>query len=122
MAFLDRFRRRRPEVRTEPRIEFLGEQDGPPERLLKASLAEELARVPRISAAYLARVGYQPQGQPGVALCIAGQRDDPALVDRLGQRFGAIFGSRAALDILFLTAEQEVEVRRVCTAFYPQAV
>jgi hypothetical protein len=120
MGFLDRFRRRAPEARMERRIEFLGEQDGPPERELKASIVEELTRVPAISRAYLARVGYQPQGRPAVALCLAGTlRDDPALVKRISDRFGAMFGQGAALDIVFLTREQEADVARVCGAFYP---
>jgi len=120
MGFLDRFRRQAPETRTEPRIEFLGEQDGPPERELKASIIEELTGVPAVARAYLARVGYQPQGKAGVALCLAGvKRDDAALVKRIGERFGAIFGQAAALDILFLTPEQEADVARVCAAFYP---
>jgi hypothetical protein len=71
MGLFDRFRRRAAEARTEPRVEFLGEQDGPPERKLKASIVEELTGVPAISRAYLARVGYQPQGRPAVALCLA---------------------------------------------------
>ena len=120
MGFLDRFRRRTPEVRTEPRIEFLAEQDGPPERELKASLIEELRGASAISRAYLARVGYQPVGRAGVALCLAGaRRDDPALVKRIGERFAAIFGQGNVLDIVFLSAEQEAEVARVCGAFYP---
>ena len=40
------FGRRPTEVRSEPRVEFLGEQDGPVERKLKEALALELAQFP----------------------------------------------------------------------------
>jgi len=46
---------------SEPRLEFLGEQDGEAERALKAVLAKELATFPGVKRAYLARVGFGPE-------------------------------------------------------------
>src|SRR5207237_786342 len=55
MRFPNMLRSRAPEVRSEPRVEFLGEQDGPPERALKSALTEIFARRSQPVRAYLAR-------------------------------------------------------------------
>ena len=123
MRFRDIFGSRAPEERSEPRIEFLGEQDGPPERALKSALTETLARLPHSVRGYLARVGFQPDNENAVALCLAGfHRPDTALVDDVNAAFSRMFGTGAALDIIFISAEQEADLRRVCTSFYDRAV
>ena len=43
------FGRRPTEVRSEPRVEFLGEQAGPVEDTLKGALALDLAQFPEIN-------------------------------------------------------------------------
>jgi len=117
------FRSRAPEERSEPRIEFLGEQDGPPERVLKSALTTVLARPRHSVRAYLARVDFQPNTTPTVALCLAGfQQHDAALLRGVHEAFSMMFGTGAALDIIFVTAEQEADLRRVCASFYDRAV
>ena len=117
------FRRSGPESRTEPRIEFLGEQDGPPERELKVVLTAEFAGHAHVMRAYLARVGYHPDAVPAVALCIrssgGGERE---LAGRIAARFAALFARGIPLDILFPSADQEADIQRVCAPFYPPAV
>lgn len=104
--------------RRERRVEFLGEQDGPPERELKALLQKELRRFPTVRRAYLARVGFAPDAAVSVALCIApSSKDDQAIVQTVSRVFGAYFASEAHLDIVFLDAEQEEDLRRVCGSF-----
>ena len=108
--------------RREGRIEFLGEQSGSVEDTLKRDLMLEFATRPDIRRAYLAQVGFQPQSETSVALCIVSARpDDKSLVLRVGEIVRRRFAKDAALDIIFLTAEQEADVARVCPPFYTTA-
>jgi len=121
MGLLDAWSRRATE-RREGRVEFLGEQSGEIEDTLKRELLLEFVTRPDIQSAYLARIGFQPQGEGSVALCIASARpDDKSLVLRVGEIFRRRFARKAALDILFLTPEQESDVARVCQPFYRRA-
>ena len=123
MGLLDRLRRRTPKARRELRVEFLGEQDGVAERELKSALTPILAAHATIARAYLARVGFQPQEEVSVALCLAGPRDPaPGLLRDIQACFGTLFRAGAALDILALSAEQESDAKRVCSPFYVRAV
>jgi hypothetical protein len=108
--------------RREGRIEFLGEQSGSVEDTLKRDLMLEFATRPDIRRAYLAKVGFQPQTEPSAALCIVSARpDDKSLVLRVGEIFRRRFAKDAVLDVIFLTAEQEADVSRVCPPFYTTA-
>ena len=105
--------------RQESRVEFLGEQDGPPERLLKADLATTLGRYRAIRRAYLARVGFQPEAMVSVALCVApATAEDTSVVRSVGEIFSRHAGPAAHLDVVFVTDEQEVDLRRVCRPFF----
>jgi hypothetical protein len=55
-------------------VNFLAEQDGPPERDLKRMLADTFARLGSVKAAYLARVDYGRPSEHHVALCIVTKR------------------------------------------------
>ncbi len=57
MSFLNPLRKKSEEVRV-GEIRFLGEQDGPPERLLKEKLADFFRRDGSVSRAYLAKVDF----------------------------------------------------------------
>jgi len=117
------FGRRPTEVRSEPRLEFLGEQDGPVEGKLKGALALDLAQFPEVTRAYLARVGFQPANKTSVALCVRSSGgNEEAIVKRVSARFAEVFNKTVFLDVLFLTSQQEVDLKRVCSAFYPTAV
>ena len=118
MGLLDEWSRRAME-RREGRVEFLGEQSGSVEDLLRRDLIFEFATRPDIRRAYLARVGFQPDTETSVAVCIVSKRpDDRSLVIRIGDIFRRRFGKDAVLDVLFLTADQEADVGRVCRPFY----
>lgn len=106
------------EIRRQPIIRFLGEQDGDPERHLKAALIETFGEYPKLERAYLARVAYGESEAFEVALCLSGD-EDRALVETVGARFSEIFAGAEHLDILFLNQRQESELRRVCEPFYP---
>lgn len=113
---------RRPEVRSEQRVEFLGEQDGPVEGKLKSVLASEFTQFPQVAKAYLARVGFQPENKTIVALCVRSSGgNEEQIVQRVGARFAEIFNKQVFLDVLFLTSQQEVDLKRVCSAFYTKS-
>lgn len=104
-----------------PEIQFLGEQDGPPERLLKKRLSAVFVFHRQLERAYLAQVRYADES--GVALClrcVGGQ--NPQLAEVVGEVFGSIFGAHEHLDILFVSENQEAVLRRVCRPFYSAAV
>ncbi len=101
-----------------PEVQFLGEQDGKPERLLKGRLAESLKYRGEVQRAYLAQVISGDQA--GVALCIKARHGaaDANLVREVGSIFASIFAKQAHLDILFLSESQEAALRDVCAPFY----
>jgi hypothetical protein len=54
-----------------------------------------------------------------VALCIAGKVENPeAIAAAVGNTFKALAPSETFLDVLFVRADQEVDLRRVCPPFY----
>jgi len=92
MSILDGWGRR-VVARREGRVEFLGEKSGQIEDGLKKALILEFATRPDIKRAYLANVGFQPQNERSVALCILSQNpDDQLLVLRIGDIFRRQFG------------------------------
>jgi hypothetical protein len=120
MSLFDRPSRGPAPYRIEGRVEFLYEQDGPPEQILKAALIQELRKWSSVRRAYLARVGFRPGDTPTVALCLMGPgRDETALVERVGEIVHNMLPRSVFLDVLFLSAEQDIEVSSVCRAFYP---
>jgi len=121
MGFLDTWSRRAA-LRREGKVEFLGEQSGKVEDPLKHELILEFLARPDVQRAYLARVSFPPQTESSDALCVVSSRpDDRSLVMRVGEILRRRVGNDTALDILFLTAEQESEVARVCAPFYRSA-
>lgn len=103
-----------------PRVMFVGEQDGPVEREFKQRLVEHFGHDRRVGAAYLARVAYSDATPVLVALCLRaepGQERD--LAENAAQIFSSMFGRHEHLDILFLDAQQETELSKVCPAFIP---
>lgn len=109
-----------PRLRRERRVEFLGQQDGKVERELKSELQHVLRRYPKVARAYLARVGFAPQVQKSVALCLMPRSaEERTIVDEVGALFSDMFSADTHLDILFLTDEEEVDLRRVCDPFFP---
>lgn len=99
------------------KVEFIGEQDGRPEQLLKDRLSPFLQRDRSVEKAYLARVKIGDE--EGVALCIKSQSaPDRKLVGKIGAIFKTIFNAREHLDIIFLNLRQEPELARVCKPFF----
>ena len=107
---------RPPETRTETKVRFVCEQDGVPERELKALLAPELLSR-NVQRAYLARIEYQDPRADEVALCVRGV-EDRGLVQAVADHFAKLFGRAVHLDILFLSESQEQDLARVCSPVY----
>jgi hypothetical protein len=118
MGFLDEWNRRAIERRA-GKVEFLGEQSGLVEESLKRDLIFEFATRPAIQRAYLARVAFPPADMPSVALCIVStQAENGALISRIGDIVRRRFAKDDALDVVFLSAEQELDLQRACRPFY----
>jgi hypothetical protein len=99
-------------------IEFLGEQDGVPERELKGGLSRLLNADPAIMRAYLAIVRYGDSGH-SIALCLASKRSTNLdLANRIGELFREMFKSDECLDILWVSKVQEQVLANVCKPFY----
>ena len=122
MGLLDAWSRRAVS-RREAQVNFLGEQSGLVEDTFKRDLILEFATRPDIRRAYLARVSFQSDAEPAVALCILSKRpDDQSVVTRVGDIARRRFANDAVIDVLFITEEQDADVRRVCRPFYSAAV
>jgi len=101
------------------KVNFLSEQDGTPERELKARLGRVFEANPGLWRAYLARIEYGDGGPQNVALClIAASGLEKEIVEQVASVFRSLFKTEEDLDILFLRPEQEAELSLVCLPFY----
>lgn len=100
-----------------PEIEFLGEQDGLPERMLKERLSAAFVFHRQLDRAYLALVRYADE--TGVALCLScPDGRNQKLAEVVSEVFGSIFGAHERLDIVFVGVDHELALQRVCRPFY----
>lgn len=98
-------------------IQFLREQDGKPERLLKDRLVEYFKQCDEVQKAYLAQISSGDQS--GVALCLKTRHGaDLKIVREIGAVFAGLFVKQEHLDILFLNETLELSLRSVCKPFY----
>jgi len=103
-----------------PTVRFVGEQGGPPERLLKDRLCELFRQDKAITAAYLARADIG-NGSISVVLGLrATGSPDKRVIEKVGSVFASIFAGKEHLDILFLSEAQEAELTQVCRSFFLQ--
>ena len=110
----------RPPVNLTPlKITFVGEQDGRPERDLKSRFTTILRGEVSISRAYLAKADYGDDTGINVVLCVRSSSGEyPTLNPKIGAVFAEMFGSREHLDLLFIRADQEEQLAKVCHPFY----
>jgi hypothetical protein len=104
------------------RVEFLAEQDGPAERVIKQALSVVLDGDPDVAEAYLAQIGYDPSDARSVALCLVSQRPGARQlllgIEAVARRQLA---AGVHLDVLFLSAEQRADLKSVCAPFWIRA-
>jgi len=113
------FSKRPTEELTAHGLTFVGEKDGPPERMLKGKLSELFAGYKNLLMAYLARVRYREANGESVCSClsVSGGPDKP-LVEAIHSLFAQHFNPAVHLDILFLNPKQEEHLAAVCKPFY----
>lgn len=112
---------RKPQEITVPQVRFQCEQDGTPERLLKARLADVFRCERKVLRAYLARADFGSKGEECVVLAVRSYfGPDREIVNEVAAMFASVFGTQEHLDIMFLTDRQEVELVRVCKPFFEQ--
>lgn len=117
LSWFKRSQPKHPQEIRVPSVQFLGEQDGPTEQLLKDRLSEFFKRDRSVLVAYLARV--EVGGQTSVALCLKTQfGPDRGLAEKIGAIFKTIFNAQVHLDIMFPTAAQETKLVKVCRPFF----
>jgi hypothetical protein len=119
MSWLNPKSKKHPQEIHVPKIRFVGEQDGVPERELKSCLVEFFQRDQSIVKAYLAQVAYSQQSPTAVALCLCSQfGPDRGVAEKIGKLFGSMFGGHEHLDIIFLEDQQESDLAKVCPSFF----
>jgi SseB protein C-terminal domain len=110
------------EVLIQPDIQFLGEQDGSPEQTIKARWLPIFSQNTSVQSAFLAIVSFDRAATYHPALCIRSSLgDDSALIEKLAAAFKEVFAGSQMLDIMFVTNEQEAQIRKVCRPFYEMA-
>jgi hypothetical protein len=98
---------------------FLSEQDGPAEQVLKRCLSDYLRCVPGVEQAYLVKIAHGKSSEQLPALCLVGGKKDALQIFQSAETiFHELFRSSEHLDIVFLTAEQKVEVSAIADPFY----
>jgi hypothetical protein len=116
-------RSRTPQQLTPHAIRFVGEQDGSPERELKARLVDLFSDKPTVERAYLARTDYGDTTGMHVALCVVSSSgEDKSLVSSVSGIFADMFGTHEHLDVLFIRDDQEQQLRAVCRPFYKRNI
>ncbi len=107
-----------------PKVQFLGEQDGPSERELKLKLEAVLGKEPTVESAYLARVAYGDDSLPNsVALGVVAtdNRRHGKIADAVGKVFHHMWIKSQYLDVVFLSPEKQKEIAAVCKTFYSKS-
>lgn len=99
-------------------VVFIRDQNGEAERNLKAALVPLLGKA-GVDTAYLAIVLYGSSSEWHVALCVSGAVNSRAeLAEGIGKIFASQFRSDVHLDIIFLSDAQQIEIQKVCKAFF----
>ena len=113
------FRRSKIDAVFPKELHFVGEQDGLPERNLKAEWSPILMECQSVARAYLAIAQYDQDDDYHIILGLrSAAGDNLKLVSSLGQPFQKTFNTRQMLDIVFLTESQEEALARVCRPFF----
>ena len=122
MKFIAKFFKSSPEKLEKLQVQtirFIGEQDGPIEKILKSKLTDLFRGDEIITKAYLAKVNYGDGAGDSVVLGLRAESGpDEDIVKKVIAIFSSIFNSKDHLDIVFLSKSQEAELVKVCASFY----
>jgi len=115
---------REPECLYKVGLQFIGEQDGEPERELKRRIGNYLSSSSVSCRAYLARVKYSEEEDDdeefSVSLCIGGIAPSDTIISDVGKIFSAMFRTDEYLDVIYISERQEDTLKRVANPFYSQ--
>jgi SseB protein C-terminal domain len=101
------------------KLRFLGEQEGHPEQMLKEKLTVLFDLGRKIDRAYLARVHFENRPGVSVTLCLRAHSDgQEKILNSVSTVFSNLFNTKEHLDIIFISDEQETQLRGVCRPFY----
>lgn len=107
------------ERRKESGVQFLGEQDGPPERSLKSTLSRRFQGLIGLQRAYLVRVRYTETDAVQVALAVVADSVETEETVKLVQEvFSAQFNCKECLDVLFISQADEARLSLSCRPFF----
>ncbi|MBI5650773.1 MAG: enhanced serine sensitivity protein SseB C-terminal domain-containing protein [Chloroflexi bacterium] len=102
-----------------PQIQFLGEQDGVPERQLKTKFINLFKKNDKIKTAFLAIVSYDDAKTYSIALCLdVPTGADEEIAKQIWKIFSSMFGTHEHLDIVFVSTHQVQQLLNVCKPFY----
>lgn len=119
MGWLKGWQAKKPQKLTGVTTKFIGEQDGPSERDLKARFVELFRQEPAIERGYLALAEHGDGSGVHVILAIkSSDGEDPSVIRKLMEIFGEMFSSQEHLDMIFIREDQEHQIRNVCAPFY----
>jgi hypothetical protein len=114
---------KKPEKLRVQTIRFIGEQDGPVEKILKAKLIDLFRADEIITKAYLVKVNYSDGANDNVVLGLRAELGpDEEIVKQASKIFASIFNPKDHLDIIFLAKSQETELAKVCNSFYEKVM
>jgi hypothetical protein len=103
--------------RKEKIVNFLGEQDGDPERMLKAALSTRFRELKTVERAYLVKVRYSSTGPADVALALIAAGGNDAVIRSVQETF-ALFNMSQHLDITFLKPPECGNISSLCRPFF----
>ena len=95
---------------------YLREQDGIPERELKARLSAIFEKIRTVRRAYLILCANGGQCQVALGLRLDGQQDE--VLRAIESAFKSIFHGSQHLDIVLLDEPEEVRLHPVCKPFF----
>jgi SseB protein C-terminal domain len=102
-----------------PSVQFVAEKTGRVETDLEQKLSQTLRKYTQVESAYLVIVAYPNTNAPSVALCIRAESgNERAIAKAMGEDFSSMFNATQALDIMFVSSEQEEKIKRVAKPFY----
>lgn len=102
-----------------PDVQFIAEKTGQVETELEQKLSQTLRKYAQVESAYLVLVAYPNTNTPSVALCIRAKTgNERTIAKAMGEDFSSMFNAAQALDIMFVSSEQEEKIKRVAKPFY----
>ncbi len=103
-------------------IDFIGEQDGDPEREFKEAVRQILKKREKVNSAYLAQATYNGDSEIHVGLFISADESEAIVLNKkIVGVFSSMFSSHEHLDIILINQEKETALQQICAPFYERS-